>query len=85
MPLPLPVVTPAATRSVVSLVRGEDRRKNVYESLMAIDRELAPALKRKKYVLIKPNLTSNVSNWRPRTPTRCAASWTTWGRGSRGR
>ncbi len=29
-------------------------------SLMAIDRELAPALKRKKYVLIKPNLTSTV-------------------------
>jgi uncharacterized protein (DUF362 family) len=60
VPLPLPVVTPPATRSVVSLVRGEDRRKNVYESLMAIDRELAPALQRKKYVLIKPNLTSNV-------------------------
>jgi len=60
VPLPLPVVTPAATRSAVSLVRGEERRKNVYESLMAIDRELAPALKRKKYVLIKPNLTSNV-------------------------
>src|SRR5271157_2311887 len=59
-PLPLPVVTPVAARSVVSLVRGEDRRKNVYESLMAIDRELAPALQRKKYVLIKPNLTSNV-------------------------
>ena len=60
VPLPLPVVTPVAARSVVSLVRGEDRRKNVYESLMAIDRELSPALKRKKYVLIKPNLTSNV-------------------------
>jgi uncharacterized protein (DUF362 family) len=58
--LPLPVVTPTAGCSAVSLVRGEDRRKNVYESLMAIDRELAPALKRKKYVLIKPNLTSNV-------------------------
>jgi len=61
VPLPLPVVTPAATRSVVSLVRGEDRRKLIYESLMAIDQELAPALKRKKYVLIKPNLTSNVT------------------------
>ena len=36
--LPLPVVTPPATRSVVSLVRGEDRRKNVYDALMAIDR-----------------------------------------------
>jgi uncharacterized protein (DUF362 family) len=54
------VVTPRATRSAVSLVRGEDRRKMVYESLMAIDPELTPALKRKKYVLIKPNLTSNV-------------------------
>jgi uncharacterized protein (DUF362 family) len=32
----------------------------VYDALMAIDRELSPALKRKKYVLIKPNLTSNV-------------------------
>jgi uncharacterized protein (DUF362 family) len=60
VPLPLPVVTPAATRSAVSLVRGEDRRKNVYDALMAIDPELAPALKRKKHVLIKPNLTSNV-------------------------
>jgi uncharacterized protein (DUF362 family) len=60
VPLPLPVVTPAAARSAVSLVRGEDRHKLIYESLMLIDRELAPALKRKKYVLIKPNLTSNV-------------------------
>ena len=60
VPLPLPVVTPPATRSAVSLVRGEDRRKMVFESLMAIDPELALALKRKKYVLIKPNLTNNV-------------------------
>ena len=60
VPLPLPVVTPAAARSVVSLMRGEDHRKIVYESLMAIDQELAPALKRKQYVLIKPNLTSTV-------------------------
>jgi uncharacterized protein (DUF362 family) len=60
VPLPLPVVTPAAPRSVVSLVRGEDRRRLIYGALMAIDPELAPALKRKKYVLIKPNLTSNV-------------------------
>jgi uncharacterized protein (DUF362 family) len=60
VPLPLPLVTPPATRSVVSLVRGEDRRKLIYDALMAIDRELAPVLKRKKYVLIKPNLTSNV-------------------------
>ncbi len=39
-------------------MHGEDRRKNVYEALMAIDAELKPALRRKKYVLIKPNLTA---------------------------
>jgi uncharacterized protein (DUF362 family) len=42
-------------RSVVSLVVGEDRRKNVYNALAAIDDQIRPALKRKKYVLIKPN------------------------------
>jgi uncharacterized protein (DUF362 family) len=42
-------------RSAVSLVHGEDRRKNVYESLLAIDEQIRPKLKRKKYVLIKPN------------------------------
>jgi len=62
---------------------GEDRRKNVYDALMAIDPELAPALKRKKHVLISPTSPAISSNWRPRTPIRCAASWTTWRRGSR--
>ncbi len=42
-------------RSVVSLVAGDDRRKNVYNALAAIDDQVRPALKRKKYVLIKPN------------------------------
>ena len=42
-------------RSAVSLVHGEDRRRNVYESLLAIDEQIRPKLKRKKYVLIKPN------------------------------
>ena len=58
LPLPPEPVTPVNRRSTVSLVRGEDRRKMVYESLVAIDSELGPALKRKKYVIIKPNLTS---------------------------
>ena len=40
---------------MVSLVSGEDRRKNVYNALAAIDDQIRPALKRKKYVLIKPN------------------------------
>jgi hypothetical protein len=43
------------TRSAVSLVHGEDRRKNVYEALLAIDEQIRPRLKRKKYVLVKPN------------------------------
>jgi uncharacterized protein (DUF362 family) len=53
-----PFSVPIAKRSTVSLVRGEERRKNVCAALMGIDAELRPALKRKKYVLIKPNLTS---------------------------
>ncbi len=43
------------TRSTVSLVKGEDRRKNVYNSLIAIDDQIRPRLKNKKYVIIKPN------------------------------
>lgn len=51
-PEPFPAV---ATRSTVSLIHGEDRRKNVYQSLMAIDAQIQPKLKNKKYILIKPN------------------------------
>src|SRR5450755_211454 len=54
--LPLrPQVPPHNRRAVVSLVSGEDRRKNVYNALVAIDDQIRPALKLKKYVLIKPN------------------------------
>ena len=42
-------------RAAVSLVPGEDRRRNVYNALLAIDDQVRPALKRKKYVLLKPN------------------------------
>jgi uncharacterized protein (DUF362 family) len=56
--LPLKPLAPASRRSAVSLVRGEDRRKLVYPALVGIEAELRPALERKKYVLIKPNLTS---------------------------
>ncbi len=44
-----------ASRSVVSLVQGEDRRKMAYESLMAIDDQIKPRMRNKKYVIIKPN------------------------------
>ncbi len=54
-------VRPTADKSTVSLVKGEDRRKNVYNALMAIDDELRPKLKLKKYVIIKPNNVSTVN------------------------
>ena len=41
--------------SVVSVTAGEDRRKNVYNALVAIDDRIRPALARKHYVLVKPN------------------------------
>ncbi|HZU28306.1 MAG TPA: DUF362 domain-containing protein [Bryobacteraceae bacterium] len=58
-PLPPPLV-PNDTRAAVSLMKGEDRRRNVYNALMAIDHQIAPALKHKKYVVIKPNNVSTV-------------------------
>jgi uncharacterized protein (DUF362 family) len=54
-PDPFPAL---GARSTVSLVKGEDRRKIVYEALMAIDEQIKPKLKRKKYVIIKPNNVS---------------------------
>jgi len=52
---------PTTERSLVSLVRGEDRRKNAYAALMAIDQKIRPQLKRKKYVVLKPNNVSTVN------------------------
>jgi uncharacterized protein (DUF362 family) len=58
---PLGAQAPAARRSTVSLVKGENRRRNISEALAALDREVRPLLRRKKYVVIKPN---NVSTTR---------------------
>lgn len=49
---------PGTAKSPVSLVHGDDRRRNIAESLKALDAELAPVLKRRKSVIIKPNLVS---------------------------
>ena len=49
-----------AGTSVVSLVRGEDRRKNVAEALRLVEDQILPVLRRKKYVVIKPNLVSTI-------------------------
>jgi uncharacterized protein (DUF362 family) len=59
-PMPAPIL-PVNSRSLVSLIKGEDRRKNVFEALMAIDKDIAPVLKTKKYVVIKPNNVSTVN------------------------
>ncbi len=51
-PIPFPEVS---NRSNVALIYGDDRRKNAYNAMMAIDKELQPKLEKKKYVVIKPN------------------------------
>ena len=48
-------------RSAVSLVKGENRRKNITDALVAIDDRIAPVLKTKKYVVLKPNCVSTVA------------------------
>jgi uncharacterized protein (DUF362 family) len=48
-------ITEFNSRSTVALAAGPDRRKNVYEALVAIDDQLRPQLKAKKRVLIKVN------------------------------
>ncbi len=46
---------PNNKRSTVSIIKGDNRRKNVTDSLVLIDEQIMPVLKTKKYVLIKPN------------------------------
>jgi uncharacterized protein (DUF362 family) len=57
-PVPLAPIYPYTSRSPVSLVKGDVRRKNVLDALMAVDREIRPVMARKKYVLIKINNVS---------------------------
>ncbi len=54
-------VVPNDRQATVSIAHGENRRRIVCESLEAIDEQIRPALKRKKYVIIKPNLVSTVN------------------------
>ena len=48
-------------RATVALTHGDDRRKNVYDALMAVDKDLQPKLRTRKYVVIKPNFVSTVN------------------------
>jgi uncharacterized protein (DUF362 family) len=49
---------PLQKRSKVAIVQGDNRRKMIYESLVAIDDDILPKLKTKKSVVIKPNNVS---------------------------
>jgi uncharacterized protein (DUF362 family) len=57
-PQPYPYVT---TRSTVALVKGENRRQLIHDALAAIDEQIRPVLKTKKYVVIKPNCVTQVA------------------------
>ena len=57
-PVEFPAVVPHNKRALVSIAQGEQRRKNIYDSLLAIDKQIQPVLKTKKYVIIKPNNVS---------------------------
>lgn len=48
-------------RSTVSLVKGDVRRKNITDALAAIDHQILPVLRRKKYAVLKPNNVSTVN------------------------
>jgi len=48
-------------RATVALTHGDDRRKNVYSALMAVDKDLQPKLRTRKYVVIKPNFVNTVN------------------------
>ncbi len=58
---PAPPIYPFNDRSAVSLVKGDDRRKNVTQALLAMDREIRPGLGRKKYVVLKVNNVSTTN------------------------
>jgi hypothetical protein len=60
-PVPLAPIFPYTSRSPVSLVKGDVRRKNVLDALVAVDKEIRPAMARKKYVLIKINNVSTTN------------------------
>ncbi len=58
-------------RSKVSLIKGENRRKNIYDALVAIDDQIRPALKAKKYIFLKPNGIQSAERMLAATQARC--------------
>lgn len=54
-------ISAPARNSTVALVKGESRRKNIAQALTAIDDQVLPGLKAKKYVVIKVNNVSTTN------------------------
>ena len=63
--VPAPTIYPYTKRATVSLVQGEQRRKNVCDALVAIDDQIRPLLNVKKHVVIK------INNVEPKIPLAC--------------
>lgn len=57
-PVTLTQFPPVPRRSTVAIAQGEERRKNAYTALKAIDKELREKMKSKRYVVIKPNFVN---------------------------
>ena len=51
----------AEQRSTVAISQGDNRRKNAYNALKAIDKDLQAKMKSKKYVVIKPNFVNTTN------------------------
>ncbi len=45
-------------RATVAIAQGDSRRKNVYEALKAVDKDLKAKMAGKKYAVIKPNFVN---------------------------
>jgi uncharacterized protein (DUF362 family) len=48
-------------RSTVAIEHGGERRRNVYNALKAIDKDLQAKMKGKRYAIIKPNFVNTVN------------------------
>ena len=71
-------------RAKVALSRAKTGSKNIYDALVAIDDQIRPALKTRKYVLIKLNGVEAAGRLVGSTqPTQCTEFSTTWLRASR--
>ena len=58
---PLTFTPESAAKSTVAIVKGDVRRKIVRDALAAIDHQIRPVMKRKKYVIIKVNNVSTMN------------------------